>query len=168
VAGWQRAEYAPQAWWEPRTGGADHRLLGRYIDGKGHVADVFVALYAAQGTGRKAAGHGEGALRRSSGWSWQAPGPAIGWGKSERLLGPNRTARLAYTAYRNGDLMTGSAARLSLASLQDRLLLRARPTMMLILSAEERPGKSAQQSLGKFQQSTGPLDGWMDRIAAVR
>jgi hypothetical protein len=52
--------------------------------------------------------------------------------------------------------------------MQDRLLLRARPTMTLIISAEERPGQSAAQSLAAFQQSTGPLDGWMDRIAALR
>jgi exosortase A len=168
VPGWHRIDYAPRAAWEPRAGGADHRLLGRYADGKGHEADVFIALYAAQGTGRKAAGSGEGALRSDFGWSWQAPGPAIGWGKSDRLLGPGRTSRLAYTAYRTGDLLTGSAARLSLANLQDRLLLRARPTTMLILSAEEHPGKSAQQSLAAFRKSTGPLDGWMDRIAALR
>ena len=168
VLGWQRVDYAPRARWEPRAGGADHRLLGRYADGKGHVADVFIALYAAQGPGRKAAGFGEGALRSAFGWSWQAPGPAIGWGKSERLLGPYRTERLAYTAYRTGDLLTGSAARLSLANLQDRLMLRARPTMMLIISAEDHPARPAQQSLAAFRQSTGPLDSWMDRIAALR
>ena len=168
VSGWHRIDFASRARWEPRAGGAEHRLLGRYVDAKGHVADVFVALYAAQGTGRKAAGFGEGALRPDSGWSWQAPGPAIGWGKSDRLLGPYRTERLAYTGYRTGDLLTGSAARLSLANLQDRLLLRARPTMLLILSAEDRPGQPARQSLAAFQQSTGPLDSWMDRIAALR
>ncbi len=168
VPGWHRVDYAPRGWWEPRAGGAEHRLLGRYADGESREADVFIALYGAQGTGRKAAGFGEGALRPDSGWSWQAPGPEIGWGKSDRLLGPYRTARLAYTTYRTGDLLSGSAARLSLANLQDRLVLRARPTMMLILSAEEKPGKPAAQSLAAFRQSTGPLEGWMDRIAALR
>ena len=143
-------------------------MLGRYADGKGHQADVFFALYASQGRGHKAAGFGEGALRPDSGWAWQSPGPAIGWGKSDRLLGPTRTARIAYTAYRTGNLLTGSAARLSLANMQDRLGLRARPTSMLILSAEERPGQPAAQSLAAFAQSTGPIGDWMDRIAAVR
>ena len=168
VPGWHRVDYAPHGWWEPRAHGADHRLLGRYADGVGHQADVFIALYASQGRGHKAAGFGEGALRPDSGWSWQSPGPAIGWGKSDRLLGPYRTARLAYTTYRTGDLLTGSAARLSLASMEDRLGLQARPTIMLILSAEERTGQPAAQSLAAFAQSTGPIGDWMDRIAAVR
>jgi EpsI family protein len=168
VPGWHRIDYTPRDWWEPRASGADHRLLGRYADAQGHQADVFIALYAGQGRGRKAAGFGEGALRPDSGWAWQSPGPAIGWGKSDRLIGPSRTARVAHTAYRTGDLLTGSAARLSLATMQDRLTLQARPTMMLILSAEERPGRPAGQSLAAFAQSTGPIGDWMDRVAAVR
>jgi exosortase A len=168
VPGWQRVDYAPHGWWEPRAGGADHRLLGRYADNSGHRADVFFALYAGQGTGHKAAGFGEGALRPGSGWSWQSPGPAIAWGKSDRLLGPFRTARMAITTYRTGNLLTGSAVRLSLANMQDRLALRARPTMMLILSAEETSGEPAAKSLASFVQSTGPVGAWMDRIAAVR
>ena len=168
VAGWHRVDYAPHDWWEPRASGADHRLLGRYADNQGHQADVFIALYSRQGRGHKAAGFGEGALRPDSGWSWQSPGPAIGWGKSDRLLGPFRSARLAFTAYRTGDLLTGSAARLSLACMQDRMGLHARPTSMLILSAEDRPGQPAEQSLAAFAQSTGPIGSWMDRIAAVR
>jgi EpsI family protein len=168
VPGWHRVAYTPQAAWEPRANGADHRLLGRYADGKGHEADVFIALYAAQGVGRKAAGFGEGALRADQGWAWQAAGPALAWGKADRLLGPREVGRLAHTAYRTGDLMTGSAAALALANMQDRLLLRARPTAMLILSAEERPGAPAEQSLAAFAQSTGPLGAWMDRITALR
>jgi exosortase A len=168
VAGWHRVNYTPRAAWEPRATGADHRLLGRYADGKGHEADVFIALYAAQGPGRKPAGFGEGALRTDSSWAWQTSGPAIGWGRSDRLLGPGKVARLAYTGYRTGDLLTGSAARLALANMQDRLLLRASPTATLILSAEERPGAPAAQSLAAFQQSTGPLAAWMDRITALR
>lgn len=168
VPGWHRADYSPRDWWEPRAGGADHRLLGRYADAQGHQVDVFFALYAAQGRGRKAAGFGEGALRPDSGWAWQSPGPNIPWGKSDRLIGPTRTARVAYTAYRTGELLSGSAARLSIANMQDRLTLQARPTMMLILSAEDRPGQPASQSLAKFAQSTGPIGAWMDRVAAVR
>ena len=168
VPGWHRIDYTPRDWWEPRANGADHRLLGRYADGKGHQADVFFALYASQGRGHKAAGFGEGALRPDSGWAWQSPGPALAWGKSDRLIGPTRTARLAYTTYRTGRLLTGSAARLSLANLQDRLTLQARPTAMLIISTEERPGQPASQSLSAFAQSTGPIGEWMDRAAAVR
>jgi exosortase A len=168
LPGWHRVDYAPHGWWEPRAGGAEHRLLGRYADNHGHQVDVFFALYSRQSLGHKAAGFGEGALRPSSGWAWQSPGPASVWGKTDRLLGPFRTARLAITTYRTGNLLTGSALRLSIANMQDRMILQARPTMMLILSAEDKSGQPAAQSLTTFVQSTGPVGVWMDRIAAVR
>ncbi len=168
VSGWQRIDYAPRARWEPRANGAEHRLLGRYADTQGRHVDVFIAVYAAQRTGYRATGFGEGALRPESGWAWQSPGPATPDARADRLLGPGRTERLAFTSYRTGSLLTASAPRLSLANMQDRLLLRARPTSMLILSAEELPGKPAAASIAAFRQSTGPLGDWMDRIAALR
>lgn len=168
VRGWHRTDYAPRAWWEPRASGADHRLLGRYADASGNEVDVFLAFYAAQREGMEAGGFGEGALTPESGWAWQAQGPEAPGGKSDRLLGAGRTARLAVTYYRSGDLLTGSNAQLKLANMRDRLLVRARPTMLLILSAEERPGRPAHRSIEAFRRSTGPLGPWMDRMAGLR
>lgn len=169
VSGWQQIDYRPQAAWEPRAGGADRRLLGRYADGKGHEVDVFFALYASQSEGKEAGGFGEGALTPGSGWAWQAPGASALSAKSDRLLGPGRVERLAQTYYRTGSLLTGSNARLKLANMRDRLLLRARPTAMLILSAEERAGQpSAAESIDLFRHSTGAPGRWMDRMAAIR
>lgn len=168
VAGWQRVDFAPQAPWQPRAAGADHRLLGSYADPRGRRIDVFVALYAAQREGTEASGFGEGALRPDSGWSWEKTGPAIGSGQSEWLRGPAGIGRLAYTWYRSGTLTTGSSARLKLATIGDRLLLRAQPTMTLIISTENRPGGDPESDLAAFRQSIAPLDQWMDRIAALR
>lgn len=168
VPGWQRIDYAPQVWWEPRAAGADHRLLGTYADAEGRRVDVFVALYGSQHEGKEAAGFGEGALRPDSGWSWEGAGPALPPARSERLRGEGRIERLAYTWYRTGDLTTGSNARLKLAMIGDRLLLRARPTTVLILSAENHPGAEAEAALADFRRATGPLDAWMDRIATLR
>ena len=168
VPGWRRADYAPREWWEPRASGAEHRLLGRYADGGGRQIDVFIAIYASQGPGRKAGGLGEGALPTGSGWSWQSPGPSAANAESVRVLGAGGTARLAQTTYRTGALLTGSTVRLRLAAMEDRLLLRARPTMVLILSAEERAGQPAAPAIDAFRQAAGPLGPWMDRIAAVR
>ena len=89
-------------------------------------------------------------------------------GKSDWLLGPGRVERLALTSYRTGDLLTGSAPRLALANMADRAVLRARPTAMLILSAESSPGKPANESIAAFRQSTGPLSSWVDRITQSR
>lgn len=168
VAGWQRTDYAPGVWWEPRASGAEHRLLGRYADGAGHEVDVFVAVYASQGEGREASGFGEGALPQNSAWAWLAPGPADGGAKSDRLLAEGRVQRLALTWYRTGALTTGSDVGLRLATMQDRVLLRARPTTVLILSAEERKEHPAHDAIAAFRHAAGPLDQWMDRMAGVR
>ncbi|GFE72595.1 exosortase A [Novosphingobium sp. TCA1] len=165
VPGWKRADYTPAIWWEPRAEGADHRLLGRYADDDGHHVDVFVALYAGQGEGREAGGFGQGALTPGTAWSWQAPGPEIAGGRSERLLGNGRVERLAVTWYRTGDVLTGSNSRLKLSVIGGNLLLDARPTAMLILSSEDR---AAVDSIARFLAATGPIGGWMDRVTGLR
>jgi hypothetical protein len=76
--------------------------------------------------------------------------------------------RLALTYYRNGDLLTGSGARLKLATIADRLLLRGRPTTMLILSAESPTHPQAVAALDRFRQSAGPVAPWIDRIVQGR
>ena len=172
VPGWQRIDYRPLMWWEPRAGGADHRLLGRYADADGHVVDVFLALYSGQSEGREAGGFGEGALTPESGWACREPGPAVVEAKSEVLLGHGTVERLAETTYRTGDLLTGSNTRLKIANIADRLALRARPTMLLILAAE-RPagdptGRTPADSIAAFRAAIGPLGPWMDRIGRVR
>jgi exosortase A len=167
VPGWHRVPYTPRADWSPRALGADHRLLGRYADAGGHQVDVFVAVYASQGEGRKAGGFGQGALPPGGLWAWQSPAPAMAGSHGERLRARGDVGRLAYTWYRTGGVLTGSNARLRLANMTDRLLVRARPTTMLIVSAEERPGSPPQPAVEAFLRSIGPMDGWMDRIAGV-
>lgn len=168
VPGWHRVDYSPQAWWEPRASGAGHRLLGRYRDERGNQVDVFFALYAGQGEGREAGGFGEGALMPGTEWNWASPGPDMPPAKSERLRWGRSVERIALTYYRTGDLLSGSNARLKLANIADRVQLRARPTAMLILSAEQQPGHPAPQALQSFITAAGNPGAWMDRIAAAR
>ncbi len=168
VPGWTQVDYRPTEWWEPRATGADHRLLGRYKDSDGRLVDVFYALYSAQVEGREAGGFGEGALRAGSRWTWTANGPETPRAKTDRLTANGQTERLAETYYRTGPLLTGSNVRLKLANIEDRLLLRSRPTIMLILSSEEHTLASPEASLTAFRQATGPLDAWMDRMAGLR
>lgn len=167
VPGWHRIAYAPRMPWEPRAAGADHRLIGRYAAADGRQVDVFYALYAAQGQGREAGGFGEGAVIEGS-WAWVAPGPEAGVAKSERIIAGGTDERVAETYYRTGDLLTGSNTRLKLANIRDRLLLRRRPTMLLILSAEQPADGSGETALAEFRRAVGPLGAWMDRIAATR
>ncbi len=168
VPGWQRVPYLPQAAWQPRAGGADHRLLGRYRDAAGNEVDVFYALYAAQGEGREAGGFGQGAIITESDWSWTSAGPSAGPARSDRLMAGDKIERIALTYYRSGELLTGSNVRLKLANITDRLLLRPRSTAMLILSAEQRPRHNATLALGTFRQAIGEPGQWMDRIGQAR
>ena len=168
VPGWHRVDYAPRVAWQPRAGGADHHLLGRYADAGGRQVDVFFALYAAQSDGKEAGGFGEGALREGSGWSWLGEGAALADAKSDRLRHETGVERLAVTSYRTGDLLTGSNAALKLANIRDRALLRPRTTMLLIVSSEQRFGASAAADVAAFRQAAGNIGPWMDRIAAGR
>lgn len=168
VPGWQLVVDAPpEVWWEPRAAGADHRLLGRYRDREGRMVDVFYALYSSQGEGREAGGFGEGALVPDTDWRWLKAGPAIPGAKSEFLFARGRFERLAATYYRTGGLLTGSNGELKLANIRDRLLMRAEPTAMLILSAEENGAHPAGASLAAFRRATGDTAAWMDGIASV-
>lgn len=165
VPGWTRADYAPQVRWAPQASGARHRLLGSYTDGRGHKVDVFLAVYSAQREGAEATGFGEGALMPGGTWAWHSPGHVAPSASTQRMLALGRVGRVAETYYRHGDDLTGSSARLKLALIRDRLLLRQQPTTMLILSAEEGENPAeAVSGLEVFRQSTGPLDLWIDRI----
>jgi exosortase A len=167
VPGWQRIPYAPRTDWRPRAAGADHRLLGRYADAEGREVDVFAAVYASQGEGREAGGFGQGAVPPDGPWAWQSSAPAIGGAHGERLRARGDAGRTAYTWYRTGDILTGSNARLKLAIMTDRLLLRPRPTTMLIVSAEEWAGAPSQPAVAGFVRAVGSVERWMDRIAGV-
>ncbi|MFC0589100.1 exosortase A [Novosphingobium aquiterrae] len=168
VPGWQRDDYAPSYPWQPRAAGADHRRIGRYRNAAGRQVDVFVAQYAAQREGKEAGGAGEGALPSNAGWSWRGNGPSMPSARTDRLRAEQGTERIAETYYRTGALLTGSNGELKLAVIRDRVLLRPRATMLLILSSELHPGRDAAADLAAFRAAIGPVGQWMDRIGSGR
>lgn len=168
VQGWELVDYTPTAAWEPRAAGADHRLLGRYRNQTGQVVDVFIALYSSQGDGREAGAFGEGALTPGTPWRWLEPGNSGAGVQADYLLAYGQVKRLAETSYRTGTLTTGSNARLKLATMQNRLLLRQQPTIMAILSAEETDTQDAAASIALFRTALNDEGEWMDRIAGVQ
>lgn len=168
VAGWQRVDFSPQAPWEPRALGAEHRLIGSYGNAAGQKVDVFYALYATQAEGREAGGFGQGALIPDGTWSWSSNVAAPLGGKGEVLVFKGSIERRAHTWYRTGSLLTGSNARLKLANIADRLFLRARPTAVLILSAEREGAGDPGAALAAFESSVGEIGPWMDRIGEPR
>ena len=167
VPGWSLVEYSPAVWWEPRAAGADHRLLGRYRDRSGREVDVFYAIYRTQDEGREAGGHGEGALMPDSPWRWVGGVPPVAGGSAERMQADTSNRRMAITWYRNGGILTGDNRRLKLAVIRDRLALSVQPTLLLIISAEERPNLSADSSLRRFIDAIDPVAEWMDATAGL-
>jgi exosortase A len=168
VSGWRRVAYSPRYPWSPLFTGADHRLLGRYADQQGHVVDVAYALYGGQGEGRKADGFGQGAVPLGSKWAWSRPGPMVAGQPSTRIEAPGPTDRLALSWFRHGETVTSSRLALKLALLADRLLLRARPTATLIVSAEDGGVKPADQSLDTFLKASGPISTLTAQIGGER
>lgn len=168
VPGWVRVDTRPEVAWEPRARGAERRLLVRYRDAGGREVDVFLALYAAQDARRDATASGEGALPPGTAWRWLAAGPATEGTKSDYLLAHGQVKRLAQTTWRTGDLATGSAAAMKLAVMRDRIVLRPRPAITLIVSAEGRDSAALADRLASFGTAIGERGQWMDRAAPLR
>ncbi|MCB2089550.1 MAG: exosortase A [Sphingomonadaceae bacterium] len=168
IAGWELVDYTPQVAWEPRASGADHRLLGRYRSANGEEVDVFLALYSSQGEGREATAYGEGAFDHRTSWRWLEPGPSDAEAMGDYLLANGQVKRFARTSFRRGDLTTGSPARFKLAIMADKITLSPKPTIMLILSAEQRGGSNPEQAIASFEKAMGNRGAWMDRVARLR
>lgn len=167
VPGWQQVAFQPDVPWHPRAQGSEHRLLGRYRDSSGRTVDVFFAYYARQVEGSEASAYGEGAFDPQTEWRWLSPAVAPAEATGEVLLARGRVKRVAQTSYRTGNLTTGSAARLKLATMATQVMLRPRPTLLLILSVEERPGEDGTAVIAAFRRSIGDQGGWMDRVAGL-
>lgn len=167
VAGWTRTGLDQNYPWQPRAAGADRRLVASYRDAQGRVVDVVYALYAAQEDGREAGAYGEGALPPESGWRWLASIPAPQGASGDRLQALGTKQRVAYTWYRHGNWTGASRLRLKLSNMGDRLLATPRPTVMLIVSAEDTASQDGAEAVSAFLQSTAPLPYWMDAVAGL-
>lgn len=157
VPGWTVTERPQLLGWEPRAAGADRRLRVRYTNDRGSVVDLFVAAYVAQGEGREAGAMGEGALVPDSDWRWLENAASTPRYTAEWLFALGTIRRLAQTSYVHGDTVTGSASRLRMHTLADRLTLRARPTLTVILSAEQGAGLAQDPAgvLAAFRRDAG-------------
>ena len=167
VEGWSRVEPATAHPWRPSVTDADHVLIGSYGSAGGRQVEVVFALYGAQEDGREAGAFGQGALPPDSEWRWLGAVPAPQGGQGERLQALGSHQRVAYTWYRHGDWTGSSRTSLKLRNMTDRLLGRAEPTAMLILSADTGSSDQGEEAIAAFLQSTGPVDRWMDAVAQL-
>ena len=164
LPGWRRAAMSEVAPWEPHHPGADHRLLGRYSDGRIAI-DIALAVYARQEEGRELVAFGTGALRENDRWVRVADLPPIAGGRAIRVTAPGPVERVVATWYHVGDVTTADPARVKIETARARLLGRPVAATALHLSAE---GPRAREAIERFLATLGPVDRAVDRMVGQR
>jgi exosortase A len=164
VAGWTRT--APPTDWHANFTGADRMFLSRYVDRRGHVVDVAVALFASQSEGRELVGYGQGAVPSGSSWAWTDDQHAPPNGRAFRITGLGGVVRDVVLFYRVGDITTGSELRVKAETLKVRLLGGRKRAVALIVSAPQTvPLQNSRPVIDAFLDALGPVDQAMDRLA---
>jgi exosortase A len=161
VAGWKRAETTTNGDWKPRFDGADHRLQGEYVNAKGNRVTLAVAVYAWQDDGKEMVGYAQGAADPDSHWSWTNDTPPPSGGKAERIFAPG-LAREVVSFYVVGEMTTGRAQIVKLATLKSRLIGADQSAVALLISAEDRRESPSRPLINAFIAAMGPPE----RLAA--
>lgn len=156
ISGWSRVEPKGLVPWVPRYAGADHLVIGHYADGKGHIVDLAIVLYASQAEGREIIGYGQGAAGLDADrWVWSSAGPMIDTARTEYLTAPGAIRRLAATWYVAGGRVTGSPIRVKLDTMVSRLVGRDQAVAAVIVSAQDREGFPAEAAVRAFTLGLG-------------
>lgn len=164
VKGWVRSDEPPLQPWRPRFDGADYLAMARYRNAAGQVVDLAIATFDRQDDGRELVGFGQGAAGADSGWTWSQPAPAPGDARGEQITGPGRVVRHVVSFYvvGNGN-PTGSGHLVKLETMKARLLGGDQRAAAILVSVEERPGRSADSAISAFLQDIGKVKDLADR-----
>jgi EpsI family protein len=169
VPGWTRTA-TPQVYpWRPRFDGADHFVIGRYVNRRGQVVDLAVAAYAAQGENRKLVGFGQGAADPDSEWVWSSPARAPRDARGEQITAPGPVVRHVVSFYRVGDgATTGSRPAIKMATMKARLLGQDQRAVAILVSAEEAEGRPSDAAIHAFLTDLGDVQLLADRSTGLR
>ncbi|UVO52567.1 exosortase A [Sphingomonas sp. SUN019] len=169
VSNWTRAPLSATAPWQPNYPGADHLLIGRYVDAQGVAVDLSIAAFASQHEGKELVGFGTGVLREGDRWVRVADLPEIAGGSAMRITATARDGtpveRVVATWYRLGGIVTGDDKKVKLATLEARMLGGPPAAVALHLSAE---GPRAGAAIERFLRSLGPVDRAADHAIGIR
>lgn len=169
VPGWTRAPLSTAAPWAPNYPTADHLLMQRYIDGRGHAVDLAVALYAGQHDGKELVTFGQGAIRENDSWVRIENLPAIDGAQVLRMTAPGSggaaVERTVATWYRVGGITTGSdrVAKLSEVYTKFTGLRQAGVAVMLSAEGEQRAARGA---IASFRAALGDPGVLADRLSS--
>ena len=167
VAGWQRAPLSVAAPWRPNYPGADHQLIGRYVDARGDAVDLAIAVYGGQSEGREIVGFGIGPIRQDDRWVRIADLPPLAGGAMLRMTAPGPVERQVATWYRVGDVLTSDDRVVKVETLKAKLLGGPQRAAAIHLSAEVVPGHDPRAAMTRFLSAIGPIDRLADRSAGM-
>ena len=169
VKGWTRSFDAQAYPWKPRFDGADHFVMGRYVDGLGQVIDLAIAAYDRQEGKRKLVGFGQGAADPDSAWTWSSPARAPDDARGEQITAPGPIVRHVVSFYVVGrGQPTGSKPTVKIETMKARLLGRDQRAFAIVISAEEREGRPADAAITTFLSDLGDVKELADRSAGIR
>lgn len=155
VPGWTRAPLVETVLWQPQFKGADHRLLGRYVDAGGRAVIVAIGVYGWQAEGKEVVGYGQGAVPPDGEWSWTNDTAAPERGKAERIFAPGVQREVA-SFYAVDGLVSGSPSQIKLQTLRNRLLGGDQSAVAIMVAADEVDGRPARPAIDAFLAAMGP------------
>jgi len=155
VRGWRRAPLSERAGWEPFYPGADHHLIGRYVDAVGHCVDVGIAVFARQREGGELIAYGTGA--EGPGWLRVGDLPPIAGGSAMRIRAPGPVDRVVASWYGIGRHVTSSPLEVKMRTAAARLLGGDQRAVAIHLSVEVPAVGEPNSSIASFLRAE-PID----------
>ena len=152
--------------WRPNFAGADRLLIARYVDRRGRVVDLAVAIFASQAEGRELVGYGQGAVAPDSHWAWTDDRPSPPGSRAFRITGQGDIVRDVITFYRIGTITTGSEFRVKAETLKTKLLGGPQRAVAILVSAPEDAGQGAWPAMQNLLEAIGPVDQFADRMSS--
>ena len=152
VDGWSLVESPQPRDWQPRGASASAALHAVYRDAEGREVDLYLASYSGDADPTAS---DEGAVPPETGWRRLGAVPAPGAMHGDELLAYGVDRRIAWTSYVASGRATSDPLSVRLAGLGDRLLLRAQPRWLVILSARGGRGSDAREDLRRFVDASG-------------
>lgn len=155
VPGWTRVGIDDAAPWQPYYPNADHRLFGRYSNGRGAVVDLGIAVYAGQREGHELVAFGQGLLRENDRWVKVTDEAPLATGRVERITAPGPVERIVATWYRVGGTTTASGARVKIETLKAKLTGGRQSAVAVHLSAVPANGVDPRSGIAAFLSAAG-------------